>query len=341
MSSNFDKVTEKTSHDALTRLTKDAILCFYNTAISRYNHYEAIIDGICDGLREICEATIPKYVQCQIEDSKLFHEITCNPPKWLQCYVKAVNHDADDYGADLIIPAVRDIVGYVSESDLCRCYVKEAMEWSVLNALEEICNQNPPDATSLNDQVKRQVAYTLGILSQSNSKITDSQHQKIRETLNMLFQCYSNVAQNYRLKTQKLIKLIREKQLRNEFVHYKEAIRAYQHNRDDINHLEGFLALEANKPLKQVLRNYKEIEILPIMFQSCRKFLQLSKAARFWPGDSVMVKPLANLNTNSEKHGEPYAAVFVREISLRESRIRRKSNNKLELVQTRNIYHKS
>jgi hypothetical protein len=180
--------------------------------------------------------------------------------------------------ADLVIPAVCDIAGCVFEHDLI-CYGKKAMHRVVLNALEEIYEKFM-NAASLDYRIKLRIAHSWGLISSSKPDITEEEQRKICETLDRLLQSYKNIAAKYELKLNKFIDLIREKQLRNEFVHYKETIKEYRDDGRCRNHLEGFLALEENQSLKAALRFYDEIQILPSMFEIYWRFLQLPNANR-------------------------------------------------------------
>ena len=189
--------------------------------------------------------------------------------------------------ADLINPAVCDIAGYVYEHGLI-CNGSKAMEFTVLNALQELSNKIK-GAASLDHKTKREVAYTWGILSRSKPDITQEDDSTISKTLDQLLHSYKEIASKYALTLIKFIDLIREKQLRNEFAHFKETIRDFKVQQRSGNYLNEFLALETNQPLKNALLIKDEVRLLPTMFKSCWEFLRLSNANRqvfllfLWP----------------------------------------------------------
>jgi hypothetical protein len=318
LNSHFKKAIENTSHAVLIPFTDAAVRRFYNAAIRKYTHYDPAIRNICDGLWEIFETTIEKYIQNTTNGLMDLRNIMSNLRKWIESHVLSISVDADDYNgvmdylnasvtdlitefqqslkttysdiyehveslrrdqlrsffvADLVIPAVRDIDGYVNEYNLV-CYGKKAMEWTVLNVLEAICDGSM-QIDSLDRNTKMEIAYTWGIISRSHHYITTKQDDIICQALHQLFQSYTNIAEKYDLQMDKLIDLIREKQLRNEFVHYRDAIRNHYND-----YLKEFLTLEDNRLLKDALQVYDETEKLSTMFENCWKFLQLPKENR-------------------------------------------------------------
>ena len=260
---HFMKTVEKTLCDILTRVTQAAARRFFDAAVSRYAHYYLAIHNICDGLWEVFEETITKYVHNTTEDPVIFHGMMSNLPRWIETHVLSINIDAADYNdainyfnisvaqlitevqrslepiysdihkhiktlwidqlrsffvADLVIPAVRDITGYVNEYELDCCHGKNATEWTVLNVLEAMCDGSTT-LDSLDHNEKMKIAYTWGFISRSQQDITTEQDGMICQTIDRLFQSYKEIVDKYSLKTDKLIDLIREKQLRNEFAH--------------------------------------------------------------------------------------------------------------------------
>lgn len=182
--------------------------------------------------------------------------------------------------ADLMIPAVLDIAGCVYEHRLTDPHIR-VMERAVLNALEEMW-ERAINANALSTETKGEVGFIWRLICQRTQTITVENNRLICDTLDRLYQSYQDIARNkYHLELDKFIDLIREKQMRNTFVHFKEIIKKYRHTRhSSCSYLDGFLSTKENQSLKRALDKQKEVQLLSTAFQSCWNFLQLKDIER-------------------------------------------------------------